>query len=121
MQRHRQLQVGIAEQLGAGALHPLRQWWSEVQPVAVLQCEDERAAGIVITQRRPCAIELRRRGEAGAAETSGTEIEIEGIAATGAARRAEEGEPTPATGAQRARRGNRRAASETARRQHQVE
>jgi hypothetical protein len=87
----------------------------------MLQREDERAAGVVVAHRGASAVEMWRGGKASAAQPAGPKIEIERVAATGTARRAEEGDVAPAAGTKRTGCGDWHAASETVRRQQQIE
>ena len=121
MERHWQLEIGLGQYLLAGAPHPLRQRRCKMEPVAVLQRENQRTAGVVVAHRRPRAIEARRVGHAPGAEPVGADVEIEGITTLGTAGRAKEGHGAPTFCAQRAGRRDRHAAAEAARRQQQIE
>jgi hypothetical protein len=47
MRRHRHAQIGLGDQLGAGAVQPGAEGRDEMQPMAVLDGSDELAAGLV--------------------------------------------------------------------------
>ena len=121
MQRDWHLPIGLGEKLGTSAPHPMRERRGKMQAVTVLKRQYQGAARIVVAHRGARAIEQRRGGKARTAEATWTDIEIEGIAALGAARRAEKGDAAPAFRAQRAAGNARLAAGEAARREQQIE
>ena len=122
MQRHRRDQIGVGQQLGAGARQPATERRRGVGAVGVLEGQDQAARAVVVAQRRARPIVGRRLGGAGAAERRLRQRVRQRIAAQAALRRPEKGQRAPA-----ARRtagpgaSTTGAAAEAARRQHQVE
>ena len=121
MQGHGRDQIGIGQQLGAGARQPAAERRCGVGPIGVLEGQDQAARAVVVAQRRAGAIVGRRIGGAGAAKRRLRQRMGQRIAAQATLRRPEEGQRAPAGGAQPARRLDAGAAAEAARRQHQIE
>jgi len=121
MERYRNLQIAFREQLRARPAHPECQGRRQVQPVAMLQGENQRTCRIVVAQGRARPVEERRRLDAGGAKRARSRIELEGVATAGAARRCKKRHASPARDAERARSADRDSAMEATRRQQEIE
>ena len=121
MQRHRDDQVGIAQEIGAGPRHPVAARAGDVGAVAVLERQHQTAAAGVVSQGGAGTAKLRRPGEATGAARAVAEILGERIAAAGAVRRCDKGEVLPAAGAESARCFDDLAATQAQGRQHGIE
>jgi NADH dehydrogenase [ubiquinone] 1 alpha subcomplex assembly factor 5 len=121
MQRHRHEQVGIGEEGRAHPAHPFAEGGRAMQAIAVLEGQDEPPAAVVVAQGRARPVVGGRRLSAGTAKRARAQLVRKGEAAAGAARLAQERDVAPADGAERIGRFDLLRASETARRQHDVE
>ncbi len=121
MKRHGDDEIGVIQQRASRAVEPAREARHQVEPVGMFERQDRAAAGVVVAHHRAGAVEGGRIGVAGAAAGSRAGIEIEGQAATGAARPVQEGDRLPARGAQAARLGDLRAAADAERRKDEIE
>jgi iron complex outermembrane receptor protein len=74
-------QIGLGQELGTGARHPVAAGTGEIGPVAMLERQHEAPALRVIDQRRARPAKARRMGEAGTAECALANLLGEGCAA----------------------------------------
>src|SRR6185312_5282143 len=96
-------------------LQPSAEGGRHMQPVAMLEGEDQAAARLVVAHDRTRAVERRLLARTSAAERRAPRLELEGQSAAGAARCAEEGNPAPARSAEGSGFAHRRAAGKAAR------
>jgi len=81
MQRHGDDQVGILQQLGTGAAGPGAEGRSRMQPVSMLEAQDQAAATLVIEHGGPRPVVRRPIGIAGGTPAHVLHREIERRAA----------------------------------------
>jgi hypothetical protein len=120
VQRHRQDQVGVGEQLLACLDHPPGEQPHAVEPPAALEAQDDAAALPVVAQGGPRAVEARRLRGAAPAQGRFREGVRQGEPAAAAPRRRQQAEPAPAGMAEALWRPDLRPAGQAARRQQEV-
>jgi NADH dehydrogenase [ubiquinone] 1 alpha subcomplex assembly factor 5 len=121
MKRHRQQQLGVGENLAAGAVHPAPERAGEMRVVAMLEHQRQAAAVAIVAHHRPRPVPAGLSARAVGADGVVTHRMRERHAARRAPRRREEGHRRPAMTAQRTLFADARAARQAARRQHAID
>ena len=120
MQRDRSDQIGLGEQLRSRHRQPAGEARGGVQPIGVLEAEQDRSAVLVIAQRRARPRHDGRRGGAGHAALRRIGREFERRAAAHADRRGDPADAPPTADAEAGRR-DRRAARQAELRQDRIQ
>jgi hypothetical protein len=121
VQRHRRNQIGVGDQLGAGARQPSPEGWCAMGAVAMFEADHQTAAQIVIVQHRPRPVEQGLGANAGPAHRISAGVERVGHAANRALRRGYEFGVDPAFRTQAARCRDQGIAGEALGRQHGID
>ena len=116
MERHRHDDLGIGEELGAGAGHHGAERPAKLEPVAVFEAVDELAGDVVIARRGAGPLEHRRIGDRGRRQQGHAEIDRERRAEALAIGPLDELDVRPAAGAERVRLAGCPAAADAGRR-----
>jgi hypothetical protein len=77
VERHRNDEVGLRQELGAGPRHHGAQSFGQLDPVAVFQPVDEGAGRSIVVSRRAGALENRRIGHGGRRQEGHPEVHRE--------------------------------------------
>src|SRR5581483_2211176 len=121
VQRHRDDQRAIGDELGARPRHPACETGCQLGAIGMLETEDQIAALVVIAEDGAGTLIGRAFHQAGAAKRARRGFELERLAATGATGRREPGELQPTGRAKAVLAAENVAAFQAARRQYGIE
>ena len=121
MERHGDEKFRVIEKRATRALEPTAEGGCVIQPVAMLESEDQRFRRVVISEDCARPIEIAWLRVAGAADRLASGIDFERCPAAGAQRTLDESDVAPAFGTERMGFENSRPARDAKRRKEKIE